>query len=80
MQRTDHLVHVDTAFEMSETEHSAIKTEQLPAEYREMMFERRSKIALRAHEFLSGMQVPIEAQFSDLNYFKFMKMKTKLIN
>lgn len=46
----------------------------------EKMVRRRSLIARKAHEFLQGLKVPVESQFSDLSFLRHMRLKTSILN
>ena len=78
LQRTDHLVYVDTALNLTEKESKAIKDGE-PMDT-DMVVKRSSQIAEKAYSFLKTLCVPKESTFSDLAYLKNMRLKTQIVD
>ena len=79
LKRTEHLVYVDTAMNMTDLEEKGLRLGEKPIDQDKVM-QRSTMIAERAHQFLKKLHVPPSEQFSDPSFPGHLRSKARYVN
>lgn len=80
LKRTDHLVYVDTALNLTDQVDKILKNPDGQKFDQEAVHRRSTQIAEKAYGFLKKLHVPYDSSFSHDQYRRHLKLKTQIVD